>query len=290
MKTYNDVYLGARKRLKASGIESYNLEARLIVAKAAGKTPEHLLRDINLYVTDEFVNNAQELIERRCEGEPVAYILGEWSFLGHPIEVNHDVLIPRIDTEITASVAIEIMRKAGGKGRVLDLCTGSGCIGVAMAASLPDCRFVLGDISTEALQVARSNVLKNGVVSRCICVQSDALTKPPILMGEFNMIVSNPPYIPSGDMETLDRDVRCYEPALALDGGEDGLKFYRSVVTKWKRVLKENGYLVFECGIGQAEDIAKMMKENGFTDIEIEKDTLGIDRVVAGRIENPVSF
>ena len=285
MKTYNDVYIETRKKLKAEGIESFGLEARLIASAAAGKTKEEFLRDMNLYINSEYEQKVKDMIDARLVGEPIAYVTGEWEFYGLPMTVNKDVLIPRIDTEVLAEKAIDKLQTMKGR-RVLDLCSGSGCIGIALAVNVPDSKVILVDNSLKAMRVARQNVLRNKVTRSVTCVDADATQVPPMLLGRFDMIVSNPPYIPTEDILGLDPSVRDNEPTAALDGGHDGLDFYRSIAKNWKFLLKKGGAMMFEVGIGQSEDVAKIMEENGFEDIRVYKDTLEIERVVAGTIYN----
>lgn len=282
MKTYNDIYITARKKLKEAGIEAYALEARLIVAAAAGKTKEDFLKDLNLYVADDFEEKVNVLLRRRLHGEPVAYVVNEWEFYGLPVYVTEDVLIPRVDTEVLVDHAIKMLKGREGDKRVLDLCCGSGCISVAIAANVPSCRVIAVDDSLKALSVCRQNVLKNNQTRSITCIDADALSSPPMLLGRFDMIVCNPPYIPTKDLVKLDPSVRDYEPVVALDGGRDGLDYYRKVSKKWKTILKAKGCMLFECGIGQADQVKKIMEENGFTNVAVFKDTLGIDRVIAG--------
>ena len=196
--------------------------------------------------------------------------------------VNSEVLIPRSDTEVLAEKAIELLKGREASTRVLDLCCGSGCIGAAIAANVRDCRVILADISLAALRVCRQNVNRNNLNRNITCVEADALKKPPVLIGRFDMIVCNPPYIPTSDLEKLDTSVRDYEPLLALDGGADGLDFYRSVASHWKAVLKDRGCLMFETGFDQAEKVSRIMEENGFEGVHIFNDTSGIPRVAAG--------
>ena len=283
MKTYNDVYLDARRKLKMAGVEAFTLEARLIVGGAAGKTKEQLLKDLNMYAGEDFAKKVEGLVERRIAGEPVAHITGEWELYGCPIMVTPDVLIPRVDTEVMAELAIKLLRgRDTGSSRILDLCTGSGCVGIAIAKNVSDCRVILADNSVRAINVARHNVAKNNLTRKITCVEADALRNPPMLLGKFDMMVCNPPYIPTADIMGLDPSVRDYEPVEALDGGEDGLDFYKAIVPKWKDILKPNGCMMFECGIGQAADVEKILKDNGFAQIKSFKDTLNIDRVVVG--------
>ena len=282
MKKYSDIYIQTRKILRDAGIESYALDTRLIVAAAAGKTQEQLVRDMNLYVGDEFEEKVAEMTARRLKGEPVAYIAGEWEFYGLPITVTPDVLIPRNDTEVLAEKAIELLKSREDSSRVLDLCCGSGCIGLAIAANVRSSRVILADISLAALRVCRQNVNRNNLNRNVMCIDADALQSPPMLVGRFDMIVCNPPYIRTRDMETLDVSVKDYEPHMALDGGDDGLEFYRAVASKWRAVLKERGCVLFEVGYDQADDVERIMTENGFAGVRSFEDTAGIRRVVAG--------
>ena len=288
METYNDIYLRARKKLRLAGIAASDMEAKLLVARAAGKTRGELLASSRLYVTDEKIAvTVDEMTDRRVKGEPAAYILGEWEFRSLPIIVNKAVMIPRVDTELLAQEAIKLMKQRGRQARMLDLCAGSGCVGLAVAAGAPDCRIVLADISEQAISICRANMLKNNLSRNITAIEADALETPPALLGAFDAIVSNPPYIPTRDIGGLDVSVREYEPVLAFDGGPDGLYFFRAIATNWPALLKPGGYLVFECGAGQAGFVREIMESSGFYDIKVYTDTLGIERVVAGtRIEN----
>ena len=284
MKTYNDVYMQARNALREHGIEGYNLEARLLVATAAGKTTQELLRDLSLYTSPEMADRVAALTERRISGEPVAYITGAWEFYGLPMYINSDVLIPRMDTELLVDAAKELLNGRKMDARVLDLCCGSGCIACAVAHERPAARVVAVDLSAKALEVARRNVAANRLSSRVICMQADATASPPMSMGQFDMIVSNPPYVRSADMKKLDPSVRNFEPSWALDGGKDGLKFYKSIIKYWKSVLRPSGYLLFEVGEGQAESVKEMLLTGGFRSVSSKFDTLGVERVVIGKM------
>ena len=222
MRTYNDIYLSTRNALRAHGVEGYNLEARLLVATAAGKSVQELLRDISLYTTAGVEQKAEELTRRRLSGEPVAYITGAWEFYGLPMTVTPDVLIPRMDTELLVDTAKELLTGRQMDARILDLCCGSGCITCAIGHELPATRLVAVDISASALEICRKNIATNRLSSRAICVQADATVSPPLSMGQFDMIISNPPYIASDEIMTLDPSVRDFEPIWALDGGPDG--------------------------------------------------------------------
>ena len=284
MKTYNDIFMQARNALRDHGIEGYSLEARLLVATAAGKTTQELLRDLSLYTSPEMADKVAALTERRISGEPVAYITGAWEFYGLPMYINSDVLIPRMDTELLVDAAKELLNGRKMDARVLDLCCGSGCIACAIGHEMPAARIVAVDLSAKALEVARRNVAVNRLSSRVICMQADATASPPMSMGQFDMIVSNPPYVRSADMKKLDRSVRDFEPSWALDGGKDGLKFYKSIIKYWKSVLRPGGYLLFEVGEGQAESVKEMLLTGGFRSVSSKFDTIGVERVVIGKM------
>ena len=284
--TYNNLFLDTRTRLRKAGVENAQLEAREIVCYAADKSREQLYRDMSLYVSAELEHRVDELVQRRLAGEPVAYIIGEWEFYGLPMDVSHDVLIPRMDTEVLAERGILKARESGEGARVLDLCAGSGCVGLAVAANASQCRVVLGELSEGALRVCKQNVRRNELNARVTCLSVNAMEPPSSALWDFDVIVCNPPYIPTGEIEKLDVSVRDYEPHMALDGGEDGLDFYRFISAKWQSALRLGGTLIFEVGIGQAPAVEEIMVQNGFEDIKTTADTQGIWRVVEGTINS----
>ena len=281
--TYNDLYLEIRRQLRAADSGDPTLEARELVAFACGKTKEELLRDSRLYVTPEVEARVRALVQRHLDGEPTAYLIGEWEFYGLPLDISRDVLIPRPDTEVLAGLAIDFV-KTQGACRVLDLCAGSGCIGLAVASQCPESRVVLGELSEGALRICRQNIRRNGLSGRVVPMQMDALAPPPAQLGEFRCLVSNPPYIPAGDIPGLDPSVRDHEPHMALDGGADGLDFYRNLAGEWKNALTVGGKIFLEVGIGQADDVLRLLRAQGFGDLEITKDLNGIPRVVHGTL------
>ena len=283
--TYNNLYLDARKELRQAGVEAAQLEARELLCYASEKTRNQFFRDRNLYVSDHVERRFRELMDRRLAGEPVAYIIGEWEFYGLPLDISRDVLIPRSDTEVLAERAILLAKAAGEGARVLDLCAGSGCVGLAVAANVPTCRVVLADVSEAALKICKGNVRRNELNARVTCVQADALADPEPALWDFDVIACNPPYIPTGDLAGLDVSVRDYEPRSALDGGADGLDFYRFIAARWSSALRLGGTLAFEVGIGQAPDVEQILIQNGFADIQTFQDTAGIWRVVEGTAE-----
>jgi len=285
--TYNNLYMDIRQELHRSGIDAATLEARELVAFAAGKTRQELLRDSRLYVPQDVEERARALMRRHLAGEPLAYLIGEWSFCGMDLDVNESVLIPRTDTEVLAEQAIGFV-KTLDEPRVLDLCTGSGCVGLAVAKFCPGSHVVLGELMEDALRVCRQNIRRCGLTAQVMPWQVNALDGPPPRFGEFDCIVSNPPYIPDGDIAGLDVSVRDYEPMTALKGGDDGLDFYRAISDKWRTALHPGSRLYFEVGIGQADDVLRIMRAHGFGDIEVVPDTAGIPRVVYGTLHESV--
>ena len=281
--TYNNLYLDIRQQLRKSGIDAATLEARELVCFGTGKTREELQRDGGLYASPELENRVRNLVERHLAGEPVAYLIGEWEFYGLPLDISSDVLIPRPDTEVLVDQALEYIRPLG-ECRVLDLCAGSGCIGLAIASQAPKAHVVLGDRFDGPLRICRQNIRRNGLSGHVVPMQVDALGAPERALGEFDCIVSNPPYIPRGEIEGLDGSVKDYEPLVALDGGEDGLDFYRNIAEQWKNILVPGGKLYFEVGIGQADSVLRLMRAQGFGDIQVVKDLAGIPRVVFGTL------
>ena len=279
--TYNNLYMDIRQQLRTAGVQASTLEARELVCFASGKTRQQLQRDGQLYVPPTVEEQARALVRRHLAGEPGAYLIGEWEFYGLPLDIDRQVLIPRADTETLVDCALPFLRGQAGS-RVLDLCAGSGCIGLAVASQVADCRVTLGDISEGALRICRQNIRRNDLSDRVAPLQVNAMAAPPRQLGTYDCILCNPPYIPTGDIAGLDVSVRDFEPHDALDGGEDGLDFYRAVSSLWREALHTGGMLFFEVGIGQADDVLRIMRSFGFGDLEITPDPAGIPRVVQG--------
>lgn len=282
--TYNDLYLDARKALKGAGVEQAQLEAREILCFASGKDRAEFLRDLPLYASDPVERRFRGLLERRLAGEPVAYIIGEWEFYGLTLDVCPDVLIPRPDTETLVDRGVLFVRDMPEGTRALDLCAGSGCVGLAVADLCPHVQVILAEWSESALRVCRQNIRRCGLSQQVSPVQADALEPPPRLLRDFDLILCNPPYIPTLDIGRLDVSVRDYEPHIALDGGEDGLKFYRAIAKKWKAALNPGGKLAFEVGYDQAPAVEYIMAEQGYQDIQTTQDPGGHWRVVEGNV------
>ena len=272
--------MDTRARLLPVDGRTAPMEARYMVMYAAGKTHEELVRDYSMYAGDNVRAEVESMLNRRLGGEPPAYITGAWEFYGLPLIITRDVLIPRMDTEVLAKAAIG---RLDGRGavRVLDLCAGSGCVGLAVAHCVPEAKVTLADNSESALKVAKQNARALGLTVSCI--YADALKPPSPRLGSFDMIVCNPPYIPSGDIERLDASVKDYEPIAALDGGADGLDFYRAVAKYWSILLKNGAPLLFELGIGQLEAVKRVCLRESLAAFEVLPDTAGIDRVLVTR-------
>lgn len=282
-QTYNDIYLDLRRRFQAEHIASSELEAREIISFATGKSRSEFLRDKLLYASEETMKRIEELVQRRLRGEPVAYLIGEWEFYGLPMDISRDVLVPRDDTEVLARRAIELASAAEAPAKVIDLCCGSGCIGVAIAAHVPQAKVTLCDISEEALRITRQNIRRNQVGGQAITMTADALAPPPAVLWQCDVLVCNPPYITTEEIDTLEDSVRLYEPRLALDGGADGLDFYRTVASMWKGNIKPGGSLLFEVGYTQAGQVEEILMQNGYQIGEALRDTAGHFRVVEGQ-------
>ena len=272
-KTYNELYLAMRRALKEAGVEEYALEARRLLAQGAGYTDAQFIARMYMYAGDEAEKAAEKLLQRRLSGEPLAYIAGKWEFFGLEMIVTPAVLIPRMDTEPLVFTALEILKDVP-EPRILDLCCGSGCIGCALGVNLPKARVIFADISPEALSVTRKNISLHRLNPRAVALEADALAPPPLRMQNFDLIACNPPYITEEECQALDTSVRDWEPMLALDGGEDGLVFYRSVLQNWKSVLKDGGWIIFEVGEGQAADVRALLLEAGFHNLGY-----GFDRI-----------
>ena len=272
-KKFSQLYLDARRALMTQeDQETASLLARNLLCYVSGKSREELIADREKYASEEVCNAMENSVRRVLSGEPLAYVLGEWSFYGMTLYINKHVLIPRDDTCAVTQLAIKRGLYLDQNPRVLDLCTGSGCIGLAIANRVKDAHVTLADISSEALAVAKQNVARHQLTGRVACVQANALEPAPDFLGKFDMIVSNPPYITTEEMTQLPESVKDYEPHLALHGGADGLDFYRSIVKNYTAALKPGGYLCLEYDPSQGDDIALLLEENGYTVLERVRD------------------
>lgn len=282
VKKYGDLYLQARRALLTSEGDNASMAARELLALASGKSVSAVLADSGLYASEQIEERLDSYVARMLAHEPLPYILGQWDFYGLSLEVTPDVLIPRDDTMAVTELAIEALR-ARTEPRVLDLCCGSGCIGLAVAHQLPGAHVTLADISRPALAVAKRNIKRLKLLNRVTAIGLDARKKGPSFVGTLDALICNPPYITSEEMLQLEPSVRDYEPALALDGGADGLLFYRAVVDNFTHLIAAGGFLCFEFGLGQHMAVSMLLQEAGYTDIVLRKDLRGVVRAVRGR-------
>ncbi len=258
--------------------------ARNLLCHVTGKTKEEILAQRELYAGEEACQAMADAVSRVLDGEPLAYVLGCWEFYGLPLYVTRDVLIPRDDTCAVTELAIEQAKKMENP-RVLDLCTGSGCIGLAIASRVPLAKVTCADISQKALAVAKKNIANLKLTGRVTCLRADALGTPSSFLGKFDMIVSNPPYITSREMLDLPHSVKDFEPHLALYGGPDGLEFYRNIASQYSAVLKPGGFLCFEFGMGQGDGVCRILEENGYIVLMRSNDYNERERAVIARYD-----
>ena len=268
------------QRLEDAGIQDAETEARMIVTEYAGVTLSEMFTDPDRELADDMVLCAEDVVSRRITGIPLQHIMGKTGFMGFDFRVSPAALVPRPDTEILTE---EVLKDYHDGSRILDLCTGSGCIIVSLLALMNDCYGVGTDISEDALALAAENadMILADKRERLEFRKGDlydALSQDDV----FDVIVSNPPYIRTADIETLSTEVRDHDPRIALDGGEDGLDFYRRIITGAAEHLQKGGDLLLEIGYDQAEDVTKIMKANGFIEVQTVKDFGGNDRVVRG--------
>ncbi len=283
VSSYGELYREARSTLLKSEGDNASFLARELLAFASGRAAAALLADPNLIADERTAEAMHVYTARLVRGEPLAYILGRWSFYGMELTVTPDVLIPRDDTMAVTDLAIEALRRMMPPQRVLDLCTGSGCIGLAIAKQVPTARVTLTDVSEKALAVARQNMAlqKNGI--RVSAYRGDVTQPAPAFWGKFDLIVSNPPYVTAQEMRELDSSVRDYEPKLALYGGEDGLDFYRAIIRNFTPAIRPDGFLCLEFGWKQAEAVGGLLRQAGYRELRFARDGGGIVRAVIAR-------
>ena len=283
VKQYGQLLRETRARLRPTEGELAAQTARELLAMASGKSVAALLADQELYASEAIEARLGDLTARYLAGCPLAYLLGQWDFRGLTLTVTPDVLIPRDDTLAVTELAIERLQGREGPLRVLDLCTGSGCIGLAIADAVPNARVTLGDVSPAALRVAKQNISDLGFSTRVTAFELDARKPAPAFLGQFDVLVSNPPYITKMEMAELEPSVRDFEPHLALDGGADGLDFYRAIITNFTPQLNAGGYFCFEFGMGQENAVCELLTAANFEIVELRRDTGDIVRAVLAR-------
>ena len=275
--TVRGLYASVKDALERGRIENAEFEAEQLL-RGVGIDKITLISEPDKEVTSDISAEIRAKTERRLSGEPLQYILGEWEFYGLPFKVGEGVLIPRQDTETLVDVSLKFLNgRAGNKRLTLDLCAGSGCIGIALA-KLAGAEVMLVEKSERAFGYLRENILLNRV-SACGAVRGDVLNENTVC-DKYDLIVSNPPYLTESDMRSLQREVE-FEPKDALYGGTDGLDFYRSILEIYPKKLKRGGMLAVEIGIGQENAVSGIFRENGI-EPRLEKDMCGIYRVVYG--------
>lgn len=281
--TLAGVVRSAAVKLTECGVENSEYDSFAMMSAINGMDRTYYLVHGSDSVKEEEYERFTEYVKRRCSREPLQHILGKAYFFGYEFKVNADVLIPRSDTEILVEEALKITRN---DSVVIDMCTGSGCIILTLALEKHLKRGIGVDISAEALEVAEQN-RKSLLAENIDFVQSDLFGSMAecFKTGEkADMIVSNPPYIPTAVINGLSDEVRLYDPMLALDGYDDGLHFYREITSQASAYLKRGGYLLYEIGYDQSEQVEKLMNDAGFEEVSTVKDLAGLDRVVKGRL------
>lgn len=284
-KTYRELYEEGRRILEQAGLPDAALDARFLLEEVCGTNLQTLLVFPEKKVTEEEVNQYRAFIQRRKDREPTAMILGEWDFMGLTFRLNKSTLIPEQDTEVLVETALEELKRRGlGEAplRILDLCTGSGCILLSLLYELRNSGGLGTDLSEEALEAARENAVRLGLQERAAFRQGDLWE--PVGDERFDLIVSNPPYVPTEVIPTLEPEVRCGEPYAALDGGEDGLVFYRRIMREAAGHLKPSGIIIVESGFDEAPQIAALMQDQKLRGIRTVKDYGGLDRVILGAL------
>lgn len=262
---------------KSKNIQSARLDAEVLLS--------HVLRQERIYLYVHFdepmeqneLSKFREYVKKRAQHVPIAYIIGEREFMGLPFKVTKDTLIPRPDTEILVENVLNNVDR-DKEIEIVDIGTGSGAIILSLLVNLPKAQGKTVDISSKAIEVAKENAVNLQVNDRCEFFIGDLFA--PLNGSKFDVIVSNPPYIPQKDIATLEDDVKEYEPVSALTDGGDGLSYYRRLLSEGKAYIKENGFIALEIGIYQSEDVKQIAMDNGWKDIKIIKDYAGIDRVV----------
>ena len=283
--TLKQLYKVGTVKLAEEGIEEFSLDAWYLLEYVTGVSKAMYFAEPERAVSDENADRYIDCIRRRAAHIPLQHITGEQEFMGYPFYVNEHVLIPRQDTETLVEEAIQVMRP---KMKILDMCTGSGCIVLSILKMcrekyyMTELQGIGADVSEEALKVARENGRRLEVPVTWI--QSDLFAKIPE-EEKYDVIVSNPPYIETAVIDTLQEEVRLHDPYIALDGKEDGLYFYRRIISEAGKYLKPQGKLMFEIGCEQAKAVEELMKNAGYEQITVKKDLAGLDRVVYGTLE-----
>lgn len=277
MVTIGELFTNVKAVLKNAEIDTYRFDAQCIMEEAFGTRMPGILTNSSAKAPSEIMEKVHMMTDKRAEGYPLQYILGQWEFYGYPFIVGEGVLIPRPDTETLVERIIEICRRNGiNSPKIADLCSGSGCIAITLKKELPDAEIFAVELSDKALPYIRKNAKLNEADIHII--QGDVLDENIAhkLTG-LDIIVSNPPYLTQEEMNELQTEV-AHEPSLALFGGDDGLDFYRKITALWNNSLKTGGYIAYEFGFGQHDDVKRILSENKFENIILSPDTAGIIR------------
>lgn len=293
MQTYRTLLKKGTAILEDAKIPEAGLDAWLLLENAAGISRAWYFAHDTEEVSEETAGAYLELCGRRGARIPLQHLTHRAYFMEYEFYVDENVLIPRQDTETLVETA-RVLLEDRNRPRILDMCTGSGCILISLLADKEDCFGVGTDISGDALAVARRNAAVIGVGERAVFTESDIFSgeifqekdgKSPV---KYDMLVSNPPYIPTGEIQELQDEVRLHDPIPALDGRGDGLYFYREITRQAQQYLKPDGWLLYEIGCSQGKDVADMMKQAGFVSVDIKKDLAGLDRVVLGKMPSGI--
>jgi len=279
--TIDAVLKWATDDFRSRGIDKPLLDAQVLLSHALSVSRTQLVIDAKKPLAPDELARFREMVRRRRAREPVAYLLGVREFYGRPFRVDKRVLVPRPDTETLVDVALARTEARSLSMRALDLCTGSGCVAITLARQRPTARVHATDISDEALAVARDNALRLDAYNVSFA-RGDLFEAVPASLAPFDVITANPPYIASGEIDTLDKDVRDFEPRLALDGGNDGLAVVRRIVDGAPGLLDAGGTLAVEVGAGEADATALLFESRGFRRVAITRDYGKIERVIDG--------
>ena len=288
-ETLNGLLKNGQKILEQSGIREAGLDAWLLLEYITGKSRAYYFAHGDEGVTEETACRYQELIRKRAEHIPLQHLTHQAFFMGYEFYVNEDVLVPRQDTETLMEAALELLK--GNKApRILDMCTGSGCIITSLMLEVPEASGIGVDLSEKALEVAIRNARELGTADRTKFVKSDLFSAEYFSKKDnaekvtgYDMLISNPPYIPSGEIEGLMEEVQLHDPRMALDGMEDGLYFYREITRQAMDHIRPGGWLLYEIGCEQGKDVRELLEKEGFIKTEIRQDLCGLDRVVLGQ-------
>lgn len=276
--TIFEAYNNTKKKLQAAGIEDYVFEAKEIIKRITGLTAPQILVNYNNKLSEFQQNNLIALTKQREIRYPLQYIFGSWDFYGRPFSVGPGVLIPRADTETVVEVALEYLKEIESP-KILDLCAGSGCIGITLACEVKNSFVTMVEKYTEAASYLNKNITANNAENTTVLLgdvfEGDGNAQ------KYNLVVSNPPYIPESEKELMSPETK-FEPETALMAGDAGMEFYKAITANYKNCIVEGGMLLFEVGIGESQRVAEILTQNGFCDIKITKDINETERAVSG--------